>query len=121
MIELFEDDEFPIYVDIANDTVSCQGFCMQCCMSNKHDNCKDILIGLGKVKDILLRHDCYEYLDIYSYDYYSNDYIEDLIFSLECEIENFEANSEVVCNNEKIVACIEELQRHGDVHNVDKL
>ena len=110
MITIFENDEFPIYIDIKNNKVICQGFCMQCCYDIKRGDCKKDLLKLAKVKYILECHNLIDDVNLYNLDIYSKDLIKDVIDILEDYIEDIEINSEIASKNEIYLYCIRDLE-----------
>lgn len=81
-IQLFEDDEFLIWVDIDKSKITCVGFCMQCPLDPLKADCKNTLPILAKVKSILMEYDILPLCNIYRYYFGREDFVGGVIESL---------------------------------------
>lgn len=81
-IRLFEDDEFPIWVNLDTGEITCVGFCIQCPLDPLKADCKNTLPILAKVKSILMEYDILPLCNIYRYYFCREDFVSGIIESL---------------------------------------
>ena len=93
-IKLFEDDEFPIWVDLDTGKITCVGFCMQCPLDPLKADCKNTLPILARVKSILMEYDVLPLCNIYRYYLGREDFIGGVIESLKESLESLEEGEE---------------------------
>lgn len=86
-IMLFEHDEFPIWVDLSTNKISCVGFCLCCPLSPERADCETTLPILAGIKAILQYYGVYPLCNIYKYYFTRKDFVKgiylDLILSVE--------------------------------------
>lgn len=93
-ILLFEDDEFPIWVDIDKNKITCVGFCMQCPLDPLKADCKNTLPMLAKVKSILMEYDILPLCNIYRYYFGREDFVGGIIKSLKESLDYLKEGNE---------------------------
>lgn len=122
-IQLFEDDEFPIWVNINTNKVICVGFCMQCPLDPLKADCKNTLPILAKVKAILVKYDILPICNIYRYYIGMEDYLNGIIKSLKESLQNLKEDKETELFSSKIKNAIEDismLYRELTLRDLDK-
>lgn len=93
-IQLFEDDEFPVWVDLDTGEITCVGFCMQCPLDPLKADCKNTLPTLAKVKSILMEYDILPLCNIYRYYFGREDFIGGVVESLKESLDSLEEGKE---------------------------
>lgn len=93
-IQLFEDDEFPIWVNLDTGKITCVGFCMQCPLDPNKADCKNTLPMLARAKAILVKHDILPLCNIYRYYFGREDYISGIIEGLKESLNSLEEGKE---------------------------
>lgn len=108
-IQLFEDDEFPIWVDIDTDKITCVGFCMQCPLDPLKADCQNTLPILAKVKSILMEYDILPLCNIYRYYFSREDFVGGVIESLKESLQNLKEGKETELFSIKIKYAIKHI------------
>ena len=110
-IKLFEDDEFPIWVDLDTGKITCVGFCMQCPLDPLKADCKNTLPILAKVKSILIEYDILPLCNIYRYYFSREDFVSGIIESLKESLDYLMENEETECFSGRIKNAIKDINK----------
>lgn len=110
-IQLFEDDEFPIWVDIDTGKIACIGFCRQCPLDPLKADCKNTLSILAKVKSILMEYDILPLCNIYRYYFSREDFVGGVIESLKESLDYFEGDIETKRFADRINNAIKDISK----------
>lgn len=110
-ILLFEDDEFPIWVDIDKNKITCVGFCMQCPLDPLKADCKNTLPILAKVKSILMENDILPLCNIYRYYFGREDFVGGIIKSLKESLDYLKKGNESERFARRIKNAIEDISK----------
>ena len=110
-IQLFEDDEFPVWVDLDTGKITCVGFCMQCPLDPLKADCKNTLPILAKIKSTLVEYDILPLCNIYRYYFGRKDFIGGVIESLKESLDSLEEGEETKRFAGKIKNAIKDISR----------
>lgn len=118
-VQLFEDDEFPIWVNIDTSKITCVGFCMQCPLDPLKADCKNTLPTLAKVKSILMEYDILPLCNIYRYYFGKEDFVGGIIESLKESLDYFKEDEETERFTDRIKNAIKDIELLRDLDKED--